>query len=32
MAAENLFDREYQYQPGYTMAGAGVQLGVSASF
>lgn len=32
MAAENLFDREYQYQPGYTMAGTGVQLGVSASF
>ncbi len=32
MAAENLFDREYQYQPGYTMAGTGVQLGLSASF
>jgi len=32
MAVENLFDREYQYQPGYTMAGTGAQLGVSASF
>jgi iron complex outermembrane receptor protein len=32
LAAENLFDREYQFQPGYPMPGTGVQAGISASF
>lgn len=32
LAVENLFDRDYAYQPGYPMAGRGAQLGVSASF
>jgi len=32
LAVDNLFDSDYSYQPGYPMAGASAQLGVSASF
>jgi iron complex outermembrane receptor protein len=32
IAAENLFDRDYAYRPGYPMPGRNGQLGVSASF
>ncbi len=32
LAVENLFDRNYEYRPGYAMPGVFGQLGVSASF
>lgn len=32
LAVENLFDRNYEYRPGYAMPGISGQLGVSASF
>lgn len=32
LAVENLFDRDYEYRPGYAMPGISGQLGVSASF
>jgi iron complex outermembrane receptor protein len=32
LAVENLFDRDYEYRPGYAMPGVSGQLGVSASF
>lgn len=32
LAVENLFDRDYQYRPGYPMPGRGVQIGIAASF
>lgn len=32
LAVENLFDREYEYRPGYEMPGVSGQLGFSASF
>lgn len=32
LAVENLFDRDYEYRPGYTMPGVSGQVGLSASF
>jgi iron complex outermembrane receptor protein len=32
LAVENLFDRDYEYRPGYQMPGISGQLGLSASF
>lgn len=32
LAVDNLFDRDYEYRPGYAMPGIAGQLGVSASF
>lgn len=32
LAVENLFDRNYEYRPGYAMPGISGQLGLSASF
>ena len=32
LAVENLFDRDYEYRPGYAMPGISGQLGLSASF
>jgi outer membrane receptor protein involved in Fe transport len=32
VALENLFDRDYQFRPGYPMAGRSAQLGLAASF
>jgi iron complex outermembrane receptor protein len=32
LAVENLFDRDYEYRPGYAMPGVSGQLGLSASF
>lgn len=32
LAVENLFNRNYEYRPGYAMLGISGQLGVSASF
>jgi iron complex outermembrane receptor protein len=32
LAVENLFDRDYEYRPGYAMPGVSGQLGFSASF
>ncbi len=32
LAVENLFDRDYEYRPGYTMPGVSGQIGLSASF
>lgn len=32
LAVENLFDRNYEYRPGYAMPGVSGQLGLSASF
>ena len=32
LAIENLFDRDYEYRPGYAMPGISGQVGLSASF
>lgn len=32
LAVDNLFDRDYEYRPGYAMPGISGQLGLSASF
>lgn len=32
LAVENLFGRNYEFQPGYPMPGRSAQAGISASF